>query len=157
MNFLAGYGIAVISLVQLFFFCEVGEHIEVIMSFDINHFIVREKFSSILFVEFFQNNGFEAMIYNFEWYNLPNKYQNDIMFLIQRKQNAARINAGPFGDINCLLFSVVRSYFLVIHFIRMIFIKIKTISIINTDYEENLLTCDVLIKFSNLRKRKHHV
>lgn len=46
MNFAAGYGMAMISYVQMFYVCEFGESVEVI-KFKINYFIFKKQLSHL--------------------------------------------------------------------------------------------------------------
>lgn len=55
----------------------------------------------------FKDDGFADVLYNTQWYNLPLKYQLDIMHMINRKQNGVTINIGPFGSIDRELFKIV--------------------------------------------------
>lgn len=106
MGFAAGYGMAAICYVQVFYVCEFGESIEVWSFLYSFNFSCSELHSEILF----QDDGFADVLYNAQWYNLPINYQMDIMHLINRKQNGTTITIGPFGTINRELFKIVSNY-----------------------------------------------
>lgn len=97
MNFAAGYGLAIVQWVQLYFVCELGENIQVISfvktliaSFS---FEFHERFYSI-----FKDNGFGKMLYEVEWELLPTDIQSSIMLIIRRNQYGNGLKFGPFEN-----------------------------------------------------------
>lgn len=104
MNYAAGYGMAVLSHVQLFFICELGDRVEVSNLFSIL-ILMREFNEDERFVKeiecFFvpQENGFVNILYDSNWYTLPLKHQKDLMRLIDCKQHGRNLTIGPFKKI----------------------------------------------------------
>lgn len=83
-----------------------------------------------------QDSGFAELLYDFDWYNLPIKYQKDIRFLISRKQHGNKITVGPFGNINRELFKDVM-------FVNSFMRRICTTFCIISDFAEDLFFCNV--------------
>lgn len=124
---MAGYGIALLSWVQLFYICELSQDIEVILTQKKRILIVvfmncTQKSFDILFMHLQDNGTLEQVILlDFEWYKMPVEFQKDFILLILRKQNGATFTVGPFGVINRELFSDV------INFTLLLFKRIKRI------------------------------
>ncbi|XP_031627370.1 odorant receptor 67d-like [Contarinia nasturtii] len=76
MDFPAGYGLAVVSYVQMAVMCYIGQSIA-----DRNDRLVRA-------------------LYDFKWYLLPIEDQKDVRHMILRLQNEVSFTMGPFEELN---------------------------------------------------------
>lgn len=110
MVFAAGYGIAIMILVQTYYSCELGEHIDVSVYKKQKKWNVALHFKLPLCCHSFddnQDNGLSDAFYNSNWYVLPIKMQKDLAHLIHGTQNGEQFSVGPFDIINRSYFNVV--------------------------------------------------
>ncbi|XP_055309261.1 uncharacterized protein LOC129573089 [Sitodiplosis mosellana] len=76
MGYPGGYGLAVVSYVQMFNLCYSGQNIEN------------------------RNQRLQKAFYDFKWYLLAKEDQRDLMQILLRMQNGVRVTIGPFEPLN---------------------------------------------------------
>lgn len=95
---------AMMSYFQLYFTCETGESIDVNIYLEyFNIFKIYAQSTLIKYLNVFQKNELDDILYCGHWYNLPTNVQKVILFLKRRR--GVKITEGPFQIIN-------REYFL---------------------------------------------
>lgn len=141
MKYAAGYGMAWMCYTQLYYIYETGEAIQVSLM-NINY---RKKSNKQIYIwTVFQNNSFDAILYEVNWYNLPRDVQKDIAHLINRMQNGVKLTAGLFGCVNREFFKLV----CVVSDFNESFCVSKWFNRVSiTDYQQNLQVHHVLIEF----------
>lgn len=98
---------AALCLVQMFYVCELGEQVDVIIVIHL------AGVSEMLFHNFLlhsmndKDNGLADTFYNSKWYILPINIQMDVRHLIHRNQHGEKLIYGPFGTINRAYFTMV--------------------------------------------------
>ncbi|XP_031616517.1 odorant receptor 67d-like [Contarinia nasturtii] len=76
MDYPAGYGLAVVSYIQMAVMCVLGQHISD------------------------RNDRLVTAIYDFKWYLLPKDDQKDVLHMLLRLQNEVSFTIGPFEELN---------------------------------------------------------
>lgn len=97
MNYAAGFGMAMMTYAQIFYFCETGvinKNLICLQS------LTQLQPDSFWIIGKKQENGLDNLLCELDWQYLPNDLQKNVMQLMQRTQNGVKLTVGPFETIN---------------------------------------------------------